>query len=400
MKRWLVCLIFLILAFYGSYSYIFAIDCEDSPPTGDPTAINQYIDSCKAKINSLQNQQQTLQQVLTTLNSKIRLAQGQINQTTTQISLLEKDVTILSGVLDTVNESMDKLATIYIARVKESYMRYRHDPFDLLFSSQSFSDFFSKFKYLNTVKSRDQIILSELEKSRLDYNRKKDEKVKKQQEVEKLQAKLESQKKDLDGQQTEKQNLLVLTQNDEKKYQSLLSKAKAELEAIEAVIAGKGNEVEVGDVKAGDVIAKVIQGASCNSSGEHLHFLVAKDGETRNPFEFLSTIDYENCSGPGSCSAADPFNPSGSWSWPLNPKISLFQGYGATWAINNTWVGAIYKFHNGIDIRGSSPDVKAVQDGKLYRGSYAGQNSCALKYVHLVHKDGGLDTYYLHVNYF
>ena len=75
------------------------------------------------------------------------------------------------------------------------------------------------------------------------------------------------------------------------------------------------------------------------------------------------------------------------------------QGFGLTWAVKNTWVSSIYNFHNGIDIQGSSLDVRAVQAGKLYRGSYSGRNSCSLKYVRLHHNDG-LDTYYLHVNYF
>ena len=76
------------------------------------------------------------------------------------------------------------------------------------------------------------------------------------------------------------------------------------------------------------------------------------------------------------------------------------QGFGATWAVNNTWVGRIYRFHNGIDIHSDISDVKAVRDGKLYRGSYAGINSCALKYVRVHHSEGDYDTYYLHVNYF
>ena len=81
-------------------------------------------------------------------------------------------------------------------------------------------------------------------------------------------------------------------QNDEKKFQSLLNQARTELEAINAVIAGKGVETEVGDVKAGDNIAKVIQGSSCNSSGAHLHFVVGQDHSVKNPFNYLKTVEY------------------------------------------------------------------------------------------------------------
>ena len=258
-----------------------------------------------------------------------------------------------------------------------------------------------KMKYLNTVKAKDQLILTELERSRLDYGEKKDAKLKKQQDVEKLKDRLVSQKKALDIQQAEKRRLLADTQNNEKKFQELLSKARAELEAIESIIAGKGQETEVGDVSAGQTIAKVIDGPSCNSNGSHLHFIVARDRDIYSPFGYLKPVDYLNCSG-SSCGSndGDSFNPTGSWEWPLSPRVRMNQGFGLTWAVKNTWVSSIYNFHNGVDIQGSSLDVRAVQAGKLYRGSYSGRNGCALKYVRVHHNDGGLDTYYLHVNFF
>lgn len=396
-------LVFVILSLFLWVKPIKAIECDGLPPSGAENAslIEEYIDKCNQKISSLQGQQLTLKQTISTLTSKINLTQAQINQTQAQINLLEKEVTVLDGVLETVTDSIDKLAKIYIARVRESYKQMRVTPIDLIFSVNSVGDYFNKVKYLNTVKAKDQLILTELERSRRDYDQRKTDKVTKQQEVEKLKAKLVAQKKIIDIQQKEKQNLLTQTQNDEKKFQSLLNQARSELEAIEAVIAGKGIETEVGNIKAGEVIAKVIQGSSCNSSGTHLHFVVGQDHAVKNPFNYLKSVDYENCSG-SSCGSSDgdSFNPTGSWDWPLNPRISLYQGFGITWAINHTWVSRIYSFHNGIDIKSGSADVKAVQDGKLFQGRYSGSSGCALKYVRVQHTDGGLDTYYLHVNYY
>jgi peptidoglycan hydrolase CwlO-like protein len=357
--------------------------------------------SCTAKINELQGRALTLKQTISVLNSKISLAQARINQTQAQIDSLEKDIQILSGVIDTVNISMDQLAQIYIARVQESYKRSRSDRLNMIFSANDLADFMEKLKYLNTLKAKDQLILTELERSRLDYGEKKDAKLDKQKEVEQLKSQLVSQKKALDIQQLEKQKLLRETQNNEKKFQELLSKARSELEAIESIIAGKGQETEVGDISAGQIIAKVIPGPSCNSSGSHLHFIVAKDKDIYSPFGYLKSIEHENCSG-SSCGSddGDSFNPTGSWEWPLSARIKMMQGFGVTWAIKNTWVRSIYNFHNGIDILGGSLDIRAVQNGKLYRGSYSGKSGCALKYVRVHHSDGGLDTYYLHVNYF
>ena len=124
--------------------------------------------------------------------------------------------------------------------------------------------------------------------------------------------------------------------------------------------------------------------------------MVSENGNAKNPFLFLGNIDHDNCSGPGDCSAADQFNPSGNWSWPINAKVKFTQGYGYTWAIQNTWVGNIYKFHSGIDVNSlTSPDVKAVKSGTLYKGTYF--VGCALSYVKVHHDENNIDTFYLHV---
>ena len=162
--------------------------------------------------------------------------------------------------------------------------------------------------------------------------------------------------------------------------------------------------MESGHVSEGQKIATMLQGRTCNSSGTHLHFMVSQNSDTHNPFSYLNGgVSYTNCSGSGSypnCNDdGDPFNPSpgDGWNWPLNSPIIFTQGYGHTWAIEHTWVGTVYDFHNGIDISSDSLDIKAVKAGTLYQGIYEG--GCNLMYVRVSHDDSDLDTLYLHVNY-
>jgi hypothetical protein len=239
------------------------------------------------------------------------------------------------------------------------------------------------------------------EKKRYKLDQEKIQLEKEQAELEELQETLNTQKSNLVSQKAAKNNLLEVTKNDEKKYAELLEKAQSEYEAINSILAGKGTEEKVKDVNEGDVIAYVITGASCSSSGTHLHFMVTNhNNEVQNPFNYLKSIDYINCSG-SSCSSSDgdSFNPSGSWNWPLAPTIKFNQGYGSTWSIRNTWVRSIYSFHNGIDIAGSSTTVTTPIKGTLYRGSYYIRSSgCYLRYVKIV-GENGYNTLNLHVNY-
>lgn len=389
-----------LLSFFLVPPNVLAIECVLPLPSSQDE-LKIFEDACRKKYEESVNQGNTLKAALSALDAKIRITQAQIKQTTTQIASLEKDVATLSTVLTDLDKTFSELTKIHLARVRESYIRRDPNPLALFLSSDSFAKFFTRIRYLSVVKARDQLILSEMETARANYDTQKNAKITKQQEVKELKTRLDRQQTDLSSQQRSKNDLLVQTKNDEARYQSLLSQARSELEAINAIIAGNGNEKEVRDVSQGEIIASVINQPSCNSSGAHLHFIVADNSTVKNPFDYLKHVDNLNCSGVngGGCFDGDPFNPRGSWDWPLSPRIQLNQGYGETWAIRNTWVGGIYRFHNGIDIGSDSLDVKAVQSGKLFRGTYSGSNGCALKYVRVDHKDSGIDTFYLHVNY-
>lgn len=368
-------------------------DQKNAKLTDIINACSQLSSDAKGKIKSLNSQ-------IKYMDSQIQLAILKISQTVNQVEILELQIEDLSKRISILNTSLNETAALFINRVVATYKAGRASDFDLLFSSSSFGDFFRRARYLKAAQSHDRKMMVAMEEVRFGYDDQKKKKEEKQKELEVLKVRLATQKANLDQQQEGKKYLLAATENDEKRYQQLLAQARAEYQAIQAILAGGGDETEIGGVSMGDVIASVISGRSCNSSGSHLHFTIVDDnGNVSNPFSYLKSIDHQNCSGPGACTASDPFNPGGGWEWPLNPPIVLTQGYGSTWAVANTWVGRIYSFHNGIDINGSSDQVKAVQSGTLYRGSYTGSGGCRLRYVRVDHKDSNLSSYYLHINY-
>jgi peptidoglycan hydrolase CwlO-like protein len=390
MKKWLV--LFLISLTVALSIPVLAIECDGTPPS-DSSQLVDYIKKCEQNLIETQGQKQTLNSAITVINSKINLAQGQINQTQSQIDSLEEEVSLLSTILVDLNKSLDQLSVTYAARVRESYKQRDLNPLKLFFSSDSFAQLVTKLKYLNSVKNRDRLILQELEKARLDYDQQKLTKEKKQQEVEELKTKLVGQKTALGGQKSQKQELLTITKNDEKKYQELLDKAQAELAAIAAIIAGRGEEEKIRDVSEGERIASVLTSGpnlyAC-STGPHLHFEVAKDNAHRNPFELLSSrsLVWAN---------ADPAqNGSGSWQWPINDPVKITQGYGTT-SYSSRYANGI---HTGIDMVNTGDySVRSVKKGILYRGGISCRGGI-LQYVHVEHEEDGYSTYYLHVNYF
>jgi peptidoglycan hydrolase CwlO-like protein len=383
MKRWLFSFILIgILLIFGGMSVVHA-ESETEKAARLTSEIERYqkeIDRLKSEATSLSNQ--------------IAQYDAQIHLTELKITQIEEKVEILAGRIVQLDASLQSLTNAFEERAVATYKMSRFSEAYFLLSANDLDSMVSSYHYLKRIQEEDRSLVQRLQNAQDTYKQEKAEQ-------EDLQKELQGQRQVLGNQKTAKGKLLQETKNNEAKYQQLLAAARSEFEAIQAILAGKGQETEVGKVSQGQRIASIIQGPSCNSSGSHLHFIVSKNGVTSNPFQSLkSGVDAENCSG-SSCGSSDgdAFNPSGSWDWPIAPRIKYSQGYGATWAVKNTYVGRIYNFHNGIDINGTSPEVRAVRPGTMYRGSYGGSGGCRLRYVRVHHDEGDIDTFYLHINY-
>jgi len=398
-KKILFIFFLLAICLIGFFkSFVYAEDSSIQECRNNNISVQNCPSYLQGKVNLLQSQENTLSSQISIMDSQIRLTEARIEANKKEILDLTLDIDTATKKISTLQDSLNKITEVLLNRIVATYEAGRAQPLEILLSSTNVSNLLTKLNYLKIAQAHDKRLIYDVQQAKNDYVNQKDIYEAKKKKVESLKKQLEAYTNQLNQEKASKQRLLEETKGSEANYQSLLAQARAEYEAIQGIVAGKGSETEVGDVSEGSTIASVIQGQSCNSGGTHLHFIIAKDDVTQNPFNYLKSISSENCSG-SSCGSSDgdSFNPSGDWNWPLEPTIKMYQGYGSTWAVKNSWVGRIYSFHNGIDIEGSSSSVKAVKSGKLYKGSY--YVGCSLKYVKLAHTDNGFTTYYLHVNY-
>lgn len=389
-------LIFFFVGFFNPVS-IFSVscgdNCSDRPEEEKLSCLSQVARACEAKLEETSTKKKTLQSAISYLDSQIAYTQSQINKTAYEIENLEKEIAELAGKIDILNLSLESTTKILLSRIEATYKQTKTQPLLLFLSSHGFSDFVNRYTYLKTAQENDRKVMFDLERARTNYDTQKIKREEKQSEVIALQKEQISQKSQLTSQQAAKNKLLEETKNDEKRYQELLAKAKAELQAIEAIIAGKGDETEVRDVIEGEAIASIMTDGSnlyACSTGAHLHFEVVKDKTHQNPAEKLSSKSVEWNNEPDGA-----FGFSGSWQWPLNDTVRITQGYGVT-SYSSRYTGGI---HTGIDmVNDSNREVKSVKKGKLYRGSISCRGGL-LQYVRVDHSDDEYNTYYLHVNY-
>lgn len=390
-----ILLVFFAIIFIIFPTPVHALVCGEDIQSNTPEGVlNDYIADCNNKLRDLSGQKQTLSQALSVLNTQIKLTQAKISSTTVQLDKLNSEISDLSSRIDSIDYSLTDLTKIFVSRVRDTYMyRGTYDSF-LISQISGLPSIVRAIEYGKIVRDHDRNVLIALEKSRLDFNAKKELKEVKQKEIETLKNKLNSDKNVLNSQIASKNQLLAQTKNDEKRYSELLAEAQAELQAIQGIIAGLGIETKAGQVGEGSRIATVIIGKSPCSSGTHLHYEVAQNGSRRNPFEMLknTSLIWDN-----SDSAQ---NGSGSWNWPINDPIRITQGYGHT-SYSYIYAGSL---HTGVDmVNSDNHTIKAVRPGELYQGGMqcgkdAQGNARILKYVR-VKQDDGFDSYYLHVNY-
>lgn len=269
MKKLLLSFLLFSFAAFILFYPIYADSADDiSKQLQDKQA---EIAKLEGQLVDAKNQEKTLKSQLTLIDGQTQVTTLKIEETTLKIEKLEREISDLSTRIERIGATLDTLSEILLRRIIQTY-KYGNavTTFDLLFTSQNFADLLEKLKYIQVAQAYDKKKLYELQATKLAYNDQKQDKQIRQAEAEKLNKDLENYKAQLGEQKKEKDQLLSETQNDETKYQQLITKLRADADSLARALAGGG--VKLGSVNKGDRIAMV--GSSGCSTGPHLHFEV------------------------------------------------------------------------------------------------------------------------------
>lgn len=338
----------------------------------------EEIKELEKKLQEISGQAKTLSGQISNFNTQIQLTQLKVEQTETEIATL-------SGKIGALEVSIVELSQAHQQRILSSYRlrRVGDSPILFLLSSSDLSTLLSRFHYLRLVEERDRDLLVRLQSSQTNLEQEKFE-------LEDLEKKLGDQKLFLARQRGAKEKLLELTKNDERKFQELLKKARAEQSAIAAAMRNAAALLKDGQpIGKGTVIALIgNSGAPSCSTGPHLHFEVQKDGASVDPAGYLSQRDviWDNQPDP-------PFSFGGNLNWPINsPRIT--QGFGMTYWAGTGFYGG--RPHTGIDMTSEDISIRAPVDGTVYKGTVTcGSNP--MNFTAIKHNEGGIISWYWHV---
>lgn len=351
--------------------------------------LNEDIAKLEKLLQETKDKEKSLSSQISYFDNQIKLTTLRIKENEDKILDLEDEIASLSARIARLEVSLNNISVILIGKIVKTYTKGNIPFFYFLFTADGFEQFLSRVKYLRLAQAHDKLLIQKVQDAKFTNEEEKQQREQKKEELAKLKKQLEISKADQAKQKKDKEYLLQVTKNDEKKYQEMLAAARAEQKAIESAIRSAVSLLKDGTpIKKGDKIALIGNtGAPYCSTGTHLHFEVRKNDDYQNPANYLKNVDvkYED-------DRVGMMNFSGSWDWPVSsPKLT--QEFGMSYWAKLGWYNG--GPHTGIDIVSEDPVIRAVNDGTLYKGS----SSCRganMNFVAIDHGDG-FYTWYWHV---
>ena len=209
-------------------------------PTPDTSALQQQISQYEQKIADLQGQEKTFSSQIELMDSQIKLTEYQIESTKEQITSITLDIDTASKKITTLQSALNNSISVLLNRIVATYEVGTIQPLQILLTSGSASDFFTRLNYLKLAQAHDKKLIYDTQQAKMDYANQKTIFEDKKKKILVLQVQLQAQSDKLDQEKQAKQDLLAQTQGSEANYQSLLAQAKAQLAGFSRFVTNQG----------------------------------------------------------------------------------------------------------------------------------------------------------------
>lgn len=183
----------------------------------------QAITDLQNKINQLQGQKQTYASQIELIGNKIKLTEYQIEATQEQITSVTLDIDTTSKKISSLQGTLNNSINVLINRIIATYEVGTIQPVQILLTSTTASDFFTRLNYLKLAQAHDKQLIYDTQQAKNDYANQKTIFENKKQQLADLQQQLQAQTTQLDQEKQVQQQLLDTTEAQIAAYQAQLA---------------------------------------------------------------------------------------------------------------------------------------------------------------------------------
>jgi len=233
----LISIVFLLGSLGRNFVYGDDISTQDQPST-IPECQQQNLTKkqCVAYFENngieLNKQENTTANQIAVMTNQINLTEARIEATQEQITSLTLDIDTASKKIASLQATLNNSVTVLINRIVATYEVGTIQPFQILLTSNSASDFFTRLNYLRLAQAHDKKLIYDTQQAKVDYANQKSILENEKKQVEILQKQLETYTAQLNEEKAAQQQFLAEIKQKEVVNDSMLARARAELTAL------------------------------------------------------------------------------------------------------------------------------------------------------------------------
>lgn len=194
--------------------------------------IRQKIDQYEGKVQGLQGQKKTLTREINLLDNRRQSLELKIEQTELTIGDLNFSIDEKSSEISKLEQELNRQKAFLGEYLRTIYQYDQENLLEIILKQNKFSDFFEIVNSLEAIQGKVSEIFQLIKNLKNELEKQKNSLEEEQDEQNQLQLLQGIQKKQLEGQKNSKKNLLTATQGQENKFQNLIAKGRADIEAI------------------------------------------------------------------------------------------------------------------------------------------------------------------------
>jgi murein DD-endopeptidase MepM/ murein hydrolase activator NlpD len=298
--------------------------------------MEQRVSQLKNSIRNTKTQQSTLNKQIDSYEQQIDMLQSDIDLTYAKIGETNLQIQRINANIKTKESELETNKTYLVSAIRTMNEHDQETPFEIVLKNDNFSDFLDQVQYMDDLQKEIQTRINTIKQIKDDLNAQESDQENYKGALLSLNEDLQGKTLALSFQKSDKQDLLSVTKNQEKKYQSQVQGLQEQQEDIEK---------QISDLES--KLRQAIDPSSIPTAGK------------------------------------------GVLSWPINSAIT--QGYGSTSVTG--FINNVYNFHNGIDLRASiGTPIKAAADGVVAGVGNDGKYAYG-KWIAINHQNGLITLY-------